>query len=143
MDLKRQSFQTYVNGSSEVDLTSVARLLWINLFSYDAFGCLQGCFALEIGRAKQPREIIRPSHAKCTENYEKWLPRSAFGRTLGLGKRRRHVQKVLFCIRILDICCRRPPGPDFIRNPVGRAWPESCLDRAGASGSYMGSRRKK
>ena len=64
-----------MNRSSEVDPTSVARLLWIHLLNSDAFGRLQSRFALEIGREKQPREIKGQSHTKGAENQSKWTPR--------------------------------------------------------------------
>ena len=132
-----------MNRSSEVDPTSVARLLWINLLTSDAFGRLQGRFALEIGREKQARKIKGTSHAKGAENDTKWTPRGCLREHPGLRKQCPQAQKVLFRMRILGVYCRRPPGPHFLRNRIGRAWPESCLDRAGASGSHVGSRRKK
>ena len=49
----------------------IGSLLLINLFNSDAFGRLQGRFALEIGREKQPREIKGPSHTKGSENDRK------------------------------------------------------------------------
>ena len=64
-----------MNRSSEVDPTSVARLLWINLLNSNAFRRLQGRFALEIGREKQPREIKGPSRTKAVANDPKWMPR--------------------------------------------------------------------
>ena len=87
-----------MNRSSEVDPTSVARLLWINFLNSDAFGRLQGRFALEIGREKQPREIKGPSHAKDFENDPKWTPRGAFGSTLELGKRNKHNKRCYFAL---------------------------------------------
>ena len=87
-----------MNRSSEVDPTSVARLLWINLLNYDAFGRLQCRFALEIGREKQPREIKGPSHAKDAENDPKWTPRGAFGSTLELEERHKHDKNCYFVL---------------------------------------------
>ncbi len=85
-----------MNRSSEVDATSVDRLLWIHLLNSDAFGRLQGRFALEIGREKQPREIKGPSHAKDAENDPKWTPQGAFGSTLELVRRHKHDKKCYF-----------------------------------------------
>ena len=87
-----------MNRSSEVDPTSVARLLWIHLLNSDAFGRLQGRFALEIGREKQPREIKGPSHTKGAENYSNGRPGGAFGSTLELGIRHKYYQKCYFVI---------------------------------------------
>ena len=75
-----------MNRSSEVDPTSVARLLWINLLNSDAFGRLQGRFALEIGREKQPREIKGPSYTKGAENDPKWTPQGCLWEHPGAQK---------------------------------------------------------
>ena len=87
-----------MNRSSEVDPTSVTRLLWIKLLNSDTFGRLQCRFALEIGREKQPREMKGPSHAKDAENDPKWMPRGAFGSTLELVKPHKHDKKCYFVI---------------------------------------------
>ena len=106
------------------------------------FGCLEGRFGLKIRRRNQPWEIIRPSHAKGTQNDAKWTPGGSFGNTLELEKRHQHVQKVLFCMRLLGVYFRRPPGLHFVRNRVRMTWQKLCLDCTCVSGSHTGHFRK-
>ena len=61
----------------------------------------------------------------------------AFGNTLEVEKRHQHAQKVLFCMRVLGVYFRKPPGPHFVRNRVRMTWHKLRLDCAGMSGSHM------
>ena len=115
----------------------IGSLLLISLFNSDAFGRLQGRFALKIGCPKQPWELIWPSHAKGCENDAKWTPRGAFGSTLGLRKRCQQTQKVLFRVRILGVFFRRSLGPHFVHERIDMAWRKWCLDCTGVSGSHI------
>ena len=93
-----------------------------------------------------PQAGLRDHPAKSCKRYQnnaKWTPMGGFGNTLELEKRHQHAQNVLFCMRVLGVYFRRPPGSHFVRNQVRMTWQKLCLDCTGVRGSHTGHFRKK